>query len=226
MKKITKRQNFNDIFITDSLNGWITFSVLVGIYVLLTLVSNSLLFTKEIYYRSFTDHFTFQSIEVIWDMQRQYQWLGYVLTPMIVLSKVTFAAVCISIGVILADTSFKFKTIFKIALLAEIVFIAAQTLYLVTLSYHLDTLTLENAPSYFPLSLLSLLDAEQVAVWLHYPLTTLNMFEVLYMTVIAWLLSKQWKPNFFESLNIVIPSYGIGLLLWMALVVFLTLQIN
>lgn len=102
----------------------------------------------------------------------------------------------------------------------------SQSIYLVNLYIHRAELTFETTANYFPLSLLSFWGAENIVSWLHYPLQTLNLFEVAYILCISWLLSKQWKPNFIESINIVLPSYGIGLLIWMVLVVFLTLQIS
>lgn len=110
--------------------------------------------------------------------------------------------------------------------LAEVTFIIAQVIHLVKLFANRAELTFDTTANYFPFSILSFFGSENVVSWLHYPLQTLNLFLVLYVVLISWLLSKQWKPNFVESLNIVIPSYGIGLLLWMALVVFLTLQIS
>jgi hypothetical protein len=62
--------------------------------------------------------------------------------------------------------------------------------------------------------------------WLKYPFQTLNIFEILYMAAIAWLLAKQWSRDFMESLAVVLPSYVIGLVLWLVLVTFLTLQVS
>lgn len=225
-EKFNQEAEANDSFITDSLNSGIIFAVLVGIYIFLTFISNSLFFTEELYYRSFSDQLTIQSIEAFWELQEQYRWLGYVLMPLIVLLKVVFATVCISIGVVLSTIEFKFKTVFKTVLLAEVVFVIAQSIYLINLSFHLDTLTVATVSNYFPFTVLSYFGTENVVDWLQYPLQTLNVFEAAYMGLIAWLLSKQWKPNFIESLSVVVPSYGTGLILWLVLVTFLTLQIS
>lgn len=102
----------------------------------------------------------------------------------------------------------------------------AQVLYLVNAFFHLDTLTLETASNYYPLTILSYFGTENVVQWLQYPLQTLNLFEVAYMVVIGWFLSKQWKEDFVESLAVVVPSYVTGLLLWLVFVTFITLQIS
>jgi|SRR5690625_3483644 len=207
-------------------NGWFLFGIIVLCYLLFTFISNQYLFGEEVYIRSFSDQLTLQNIEALWDLQEQYLWLSYVFLPLIVLLKVFFATVYISIGAVLSNIKFKFKIIFRATLLAEVVFIVAQVLYLVNLSFRLDSLTLETASAYYPFSFLSLIDANQVVSWLQYPLQTLNLFEVAYMVVIAWLLSKHWKEDFMESLAVVVPSYATGLLLWLVFVTFVTLQVT
>lgn len=212
--------NFNRI------NSWIYFGVITTIYFLLTYYSNQVIFDEEIFRRSYSEQLTRESLEAMLGFQERYGWFGYVFTPLVLLIKISFAAVCISIGTVLSNIEFKFKTVFKAALLAEIIFIVAQILYLTNLSFHLDTLTLGNASNYYPLTLLSYFGTDNVVQWLHYPLQTLNLFEVLYMIAVGWLLSKQWKQNFIESLALVVPSYATGLILWLVFVTFLTLQVS
>jgi len=83
-----------------------------------------------------------------------------------VLLKVSFSAICICIGALLSNIRFKFKTFFKAALLAEVVFIVAQVFYLNNAFFHLDTFTLETAANYYPLTMLSYFGAENVVQWL------------------------------------------------------------
>jgi hypothetical protein len=91
----------------------------------------------------------------------------------------------------------------------------------------LNDLTLQNISGYFPLSALGFVGIENVNVqWAIYPLQTLNLFEVAYMGVIGWLLSKQWEEDFAESMLVVLPSYTTGLILWLVFVTFITLQIS
>lgn len=213
-------------FSIQGINGWIFFSIICVVYILQTYVSNTYFFTDQFYYRSFSDQLTFQTVDTFLNMQKEYGWVGYVFTPLIIALKIFSAALCISIGAVLSNIEFKFRTIFKAALLAEVVFILGQIIYLINVSFHLDTLTLETASNYYPLTILSYFGTQNVVDWLQYPLQTLNLFEVFYMAAIAWLLAKQWKQDFIESLVVVLPSYVTGLVLWLALVTFLTLQVS
>lgn len=203
------------------------FFVLIVVYFLLIWVSQEFVYTNTIYYRSYSGTLTQQSIEGMLGFQTRYWWVGYVFIPIILILKFTFTAICISIGATFSLAEFKFKDIFKTVMLAEVVFIVAQIIFMVILYMHLDDITLQNIGGYYPLSALSIIGIENVnAQWAIYPLQTANFFEVFYVVVISWLLSREWESDFFGSLNIIIPSYGIGLLLWVVLVAFLTFQFN
>lgn len=192
----------------------------------MTHFGNQYIFTDQFYYRSFSDQLTAQSLKALLGMKERYAWLGYLTTPVILLLKISFTAICVSIGAVLLTVGFSFRMVFKAAMVAETVFIIAQVFYLINLWQHADALTLESAPNYYPLTVLSWVGVENAVSWLHYPLQTLNLFELVYIAVLSWLLAGRWKPDFVESLSIVLPSYATGLILWMVLVTFLTLQVS
>lgn len=210
----------------DATNSWFIFGIIAAIYTFLSFFTDQYILSAELYVRSLSGQLSFQSIESFLNLQENYQWVGYIFMPLLLLLKMCFAAICISIGIAFLGSDFKFKPIFKATLAAEIVFVGAQIWYTTNLYVNLSALTLQTLSNYYPLSLLSYFGTEQVVTWLHYPLQTLNLFEIIYVIVISWLLSKKWKPDFVESLSIVFPSYGTGLLLWLALVTFLSLQVS
>ncbi len=200
--------------------------IIILLYLLLSALDQIFIFTDEFLYRNLSDEFSQSVIEALLTSENRFGWVAFVILPIVILVKVLFTTCCISTGAILTGNEFSFNKTFHLATYSELIFLFSQVLFSITLFVNRDSLTLDNAANYFPGSMLSFLGAENVVPWLHYPLQTLNIFEVAYVLLISWLLSKQWKPDFVESLNIVIPSYGIGLILWMALVVFLTLQIT
>jgi hypothetical protein len=203
---------------------WMAFLAFSGIYILLTLFSNNYIFTKELYYQNFSDRTTFQSIQDFIQMRNKLWWLNFLIQPLFVLLKVTFATICVSISAMLSNIEFELKTVFKAVLFAESVFIVVHILFLINLYLHIETIMIENISSYYPLTLLSFYGIENVVQWLHYPLKTLNIFEILYAIAIAYFASIQWKLNFTETFAIVAPSYLTGLILWIMLVIFLTLN--
>ncbi|MCG6187377.1 hypothetical protein [Maribellus maritimus] len=66
-----------------------------------------------------------------------------------------------------------------------------------------------------------------------YPLSLINIFELGYFLILAWLLvgvinetNGERPVKFGKSLQLVTTSYGSGLLLWVVLVMFITLNLN
>ena len=205
--------------------GW-TLLIIILLYTGLSIFDNTYIFTDDFFYEGLNESFSRDTIETILNSEAHLGWIGFVALLFIIIIKVLFMTFCVTTGAIFTDTSFSIKDIFQAVLYSEFIFLASQITYSLNLFFNREFLTIENAGNFYPLSVLSFFNVENVVPWLHYPLQTLNLFEVAYVICIAWLLSKQWKPNFVESLNIVIPSYGLGLLVWMVLVVFLTLQVS
>ena len=215
-----------DAHIFSKYGGRILFGFVVLCYLGLTFITNHYVFKEDIYLRSYADQLSFQGIEALMDIKQRFWWTSYLVLPFIVLLKIGFSTICISIGAVLSNVEFKFKSLLKAALVAEVIFILGQIIYIVNISLHLDAVTLQTASNYYPLTALSFWGTQNVTSWLRYPLQTLNLFEVGYVLVLSWLISQKWKPDFVESLSVVFPSYATGLILWLALVVFLTLQVS
>jgi hypothetical protein len=207
-------------------SGLFIFITLTIFYLVFTYVYNAWILTDQLIYQSFSDQLQLYSIETLLQGRDRFWWVSYLVQPVMIFVKVSFLVLCVSIGAIFSDVNFKVSSIYKTGLYSEFIFIIGQFIFLANLFFNRSNLTLDTTVNYFPLSILSYIGIENVVQWLHYPLQTLNLFELVYVICISWLLSKQWKPGFVESLNIVIPSYGIGLLVWMVLVVFLSLQIS
>jgi hypothetical protein len=201
-------------------------TIVCCLYILIIFLSEYWILTDQFFYENLSVQFSFYAIDDILESRERFWWTVYVVQVIVVICKTLFATLCIFIGVILSDIDFSFKDLFRFVIISEFIFVIAQAIYLINLYVNRAELTFDTMANYFPISMLSFYGVENVVPWLHYPLQTLNLFEVFYILLISWLLSKQWKPDFVESINIVLPSYGIGLLLWMVLVVFLTLQIS
>lgn len=207
------------------MNYWVLL-IIILMYFIINIFDTTFIFTEEFIYRSFSGEASEYVIEALITSQNRFGWISIAILPFIVLLRILFAAFCVTTGAILTDTDFTLKNIFQAATYSEFVFLFSQAVFSLNLYLNRDVLTIDNVGNFFPLSALSYFGVENVVTWLHYPLQTLNVFEVVYIVCLTWLLSRQWKPDFIDSFNIVIPSYGIGLLTWMVLVVFLTLQIS
>jgi len=139
--------------------------------------------------------------------------------------RVSFTAICIYIGCFLANIKVEFGKLFKVALLADFVFVLAGIVKLVILIFFRNVSTF-NDLQFQPLSLLELLDSTSIDTFLIYPFTLISVFELLYWLALAWLLSGVIEKPFGRSLRKVASSYGTGLLLWVLFVMFLTVNLT
>ena len=86
---------------------------------------------------------------------------------------------------------------------------------------------------YTPFSILNLLDKSIISPLFEYPLSLLNLFELSYFLVLAWLLLEVMKRDnreisfgYGRSLKLITVSYGGGLLLWVVFVMFITINLT
>ena len=206
-------------------NTWKYFLLLSGINVLLTITINYLFNTEELYYQSFGEQMAANRIAKLIELSLKWQWIGYALIPMVVLIRIGFTSICLYTGYFLVNIKVRFRDLFKVALLADFIFILAGLTKLVILIFFKEVNTLEDL-QFQPLSLLELFDRKTVDVIFIYPSSMISVFELLYWLVLTWLLTGINELQFGSSLKTVASSYGSGLLLWVLFVMFLTVNLN
>jgi len=75
-------------------------------------------------------------------------------------------------------------------------------------------------------SLLYLVGTENVNSWFHYALQVVNLFEVMFICLIAGGLSHYLGGRLSKGIVFTIATYGVGLLSWVLLVTFLIINIS
>ena len=203
---------------------WSIFIYLLFFICLIAFATTFLFFEDNLFYQSFTERMEVSRINKMIEFFHKWQWVGYVIIPIMVLIRVGFTASCLFTGCLFAEISVHFGKLFKIALLADFVFIIAGIIKLVILIFFKDVRTLDDL-QFQPLSLMELFDRSSVEPCFIYPLSLISPFELLYWLVLTVLLSEVIKKPFIKSFKTVISSYGSGLLLWVLFGMFLTLNL-
>lgn len=109
---------------------------------------------------------------------------------------------------------------------AEGVFIFMAFIKLLFLWFNRGSLSLEYLQFFTPLSLINLFSVGEIDRWYIYPLQTINLFEIVYWFVLAYLLKMEIQKTFWKSFEFVLSTYVVGLIVWVVFVVFLTLNLN
>lgn len=206
-------------------NSWKYFYLFIGFSVLIMFAINYLFVSDDLYYLSFGEQLATERIEKMMEFSKKWQWLGYVFIPIVVLIRVSFTAICIYTGQFLANLKVRFRDLFKVALIADFVFLLAGLIKLVILIFFKEVSIFDDL-QFQPLSLMQLFDKGSVDALFIYPFSLISVFELLYWLVLAWLLMGVVEKPFNSSLKTVASSYGTGLLLWVLFIMFLTVNLS
>lgn len=201
----------------------------------LSWLTKETLISDTLYFNTLADQLTYEQIETMIAQGKKWEWLGYALVPLVYLIKFSLVALVLSLGVWLATNRFWFKSLFAVAIEAEVIFLIPVIAKLLWFLFVQPNYTLQDLQLFYPLSLLSMFDPDTLEAWWLYPLQVLNVFEVVYWGILAYLVAPllrhqdgQETEDFFgrlgQGLGIVSASYGAGLVVWVALVMFLTLS--
>lgn len=194
--------------------------------VLLTFLSKILLKTDELLVNSLTEQFTQEQLINILNFQKKWEWFTYVIILISLLIKILIITSILDLGCFLFNKKIKYKELFNIVVKAEFIFILVIIVKTAWFYFFQTNYTLEDLQFFYPLSALSLIGHEGLQPWFVYPFQVLNLFELAYWFILAFLLGKELKSTTDKGLSIVASSYGVGLLIWVVGVMFSTLNMS
>lgn len=202
------------------------FALICALHIAFALVGNYVLISDEMYFDLFGEQLAYDRVAQLIETSNEWLWIGYAILPLLLLLKFFLVASCLTIGALLLGTLATFKSLFRIAILSELVLFTPSIIKIFWFGvFHVDY-TLQDLQFFSPLSVLSLVDRGSVEPWLLYPLQLLNVFELAYWLVLAYGLYELTGERYSKMLGLVAASYGTGLLLWVVFVVFLTINLT
>jgi len=193
---------------------------------MLLITSEYVLISDDLLYDFLGKQLSYERINELIKEGKNWKWLTYIFLPILILLKLFLVTVCLSIGTLILGIENSFKKLFQVVITAEFIFLISPIIKLFWFSLYQTDYTLENLQSFSPLSVFSLFNPTEIEPWLGYPLQLLNVFEFLYWLALAYLLKEVLGRSFSGSLGFVASTYGIGLLIWVVLVMFLTVSVS
>lgn len=214
------------LYSNKPVNGYLIFISLCFLSMILTLVGNYTLLTDELYFDFFGEKLAYDRIVDIIDASKEWRWVNYIIQPVFYLLKFFLVSSCLATGALLSGMTISFKDLFRITMMAELVFFIPPIIKIFWFGiFHVDY-TLQDLQFFSPLSVLSYINRESVEVWLLYPLQLLNLFELAHWLLLAYGLYELTRERYSKMLGLVAASYGTGLLLWVVFIVFLTINLS
>ena len=207
-------------------SNWIKFIGLVFLTILLSFLSKWILNIDELLFNTLSEQFTVKQVENLMDMKRDWEWLGYVAILLLTSIKVIIIALVLDLGLFIYNRDLKFKTLFSIVLKAEYIFLFVIIFKTIWFLIFQPDFTLEDLQYFYPLSLLNIIGYEGMQPWFIYPFQILNLFELAYWFILAYLIGKEINSTTDKGFSIVASSYGVGLLIWVIGVMFFTLNMS
>lgn len=206
------------------LNSKLILGLIMLFYVFISILINWYVVTDEMYYQSLWDQLSTDLINKFLNLKHKWDWVGFLITPILLFVKILFVAICLEVGNFIFDLKLNFKQLIKIVVLAETVLLIAAFVRVFWFFLYPENITLEYIQTFYPLSLLNLVVIKNVPQYLIYPLQLINFFELMYWFVLAYLLKTYTNKPFNTSFGVVAKTYGVGLLSWVVLVVFLSVK--
>lgn len=211
-------------FFESGIKNRILFLLIAAAYVLLSLYFNEYILTDNVFYNSFGEQLAMERIEQIINMQKRWRWLGYAFAPALLVLRMLAVCGCIYLRLFFDNKDMPFRTLMKIVLVAELIFLLEALTRTFYLSFFVEVNTLADLQSFSLLSLANLFNQADIPAYLKYPLQTISVFQVLYIIVLATGVKHFNQMSFTKAILITLSSYGIALICWIVFVMFLMLQ--
>ena len=181
---------------------------------------------NDLLYASLSEKLTAKQLESMFDKDIKWIILGYLAIPLLLYMKTHIIAGILGIGSFIFNRKISHKKLWNIVLKAETIFLLVIAVKILWFYFFQTDYTYDDVQNFYPLSLLSFIGYEEVAPWFFYPLQTINLFEVLYWIVLAFLIDRTLKERGNTGIKIVASSYGPALLIWVVAVMFLVLNFS
>ncbi len=206
--------NILDKYRKRFLEDWFDFNF-AGMFIVICLVYVALLFVKRIFIIDSIAAFeVLNERGEIWVFDILYG-IQYLSVPIFLAWKFTWTTLCLWIGSFMFGYRLHFNQLWKMVMLAEIFFFLPEIFKILYYTLFYSDPSYYDYVAFYPFSLINLVDYTEIAPKYHYPLKSLNLFELLYwpilMVGIYFLSGKKWKI----SVYIVLSTYALFFLIWL-----------
>ncbi|AGC76591.1 hypothetical protein LX97_01251 [Nonlabens dokdonensis] len=205
----------------------LVFFLLIVLSLSLIELSEKLLDTQQLVYSSLSEQLTKERLTTQIKVINEWKLIRYFLIPFLLIIKVSLIAAIIDMGCFLFNKKIRYKNLLNIVIKAEFIFLIVIVIKIAWFCFFHTDFILEDLQYFYPLSAINILDYQQLDPWWIYPLQMLNLFELAYWFTLAYLIGKEIGDTVStKGLQIVASSYGVSLVIWVVVVMFLTINIS
>jgi hypothetical protein len=212
-------------------NNYLNFTLIVLLSVIFTYEFNNFIQTDSLIVQNLSEKYTQEIITSFLDSRHQWAWASYIFIPIFLYITTSLIALIILLVIELyylneTRPKVKFKDTWRIVLMAQWSAIVAVFVKVFWFGFYHTQYSLEELQSFSPLSLINLFDRKTVDVWLTYPIQLVNLFELAYWVLLVIGIKHLLKRTWLKSIEMVFLSYGLALIVWVVVIMFISLNFS
>jgi hypothetical protein len=202
-------------------------TIIIAGNLLLIWLSKSLLINETVFYNAYSEQLTYErAIKLFEDFQR-ISWINYVINPLVLFLKYSLVSLLLYIGIIFNNMQYKVTlgSVLKVVIASDIVFLFSGLIKFFWFYFIAQNYSLTDMGFFYPLSLINLFKVDEIDKFWIYPLQTINLFHLTYLLLLSYGLTHYCKISRNDSDKIVLSSYLPGLIMWITIVLFISIDI-
>lgn len=184
------------------------------------------LIKDSMYYTLYGEQVSYERITEFLERREKNQYWIFAFLPLYYVLKFFLISTCMLIGALLYDYKVRFVRLFQIAMFAELVYVLPKLIKFLWFLLFVEDYGLTDLSNFYPQSLLFYLNKKSIEPLLYYPLYLVNIIEFLYWGVLALGLHWYTKKSYGKMIEFVLATYGLGLLLWVSFITFLSVSLS
>ena len=205
-------------------NFYLLLALYIAISMLINLILEKVIQSDHLLIKELRTKFLDHQIEDILKFKRKWEWIYSVLLYIVFYIKIAFISTILYTVLFFKNKKIKYNEILEIVLVAEFIFLFVPIIKMTWFYFFMNNYTLKNFQQFFPLSLANFFNINQLPLWLLYPMQTINLFEIVYIYLLSYLISKKINFSFFKTSIIILTAYLPTIFLWIMLIIFLILN--
>lgn len=205
---------------------WKLFLCIVGANLLLVMLSQVILFDETVFFNTYSEQLTYERTIELFSFMKSYSWINYFLTPLLLLVKFSVLSLVIYVGVFFCDLQKEISLgrIFNVVIGCEIVYILASLAKVLWFTFFAENYTINDLNFFYPLSLINLFRQSEIASYWIYPMQMVNLFQLLYVLMLAFGLSRISSLSRDKTDKIVLMTYLPAVAIWVTFIMFLNID--
>ena len=212
-------------------NNYLHFILLILVVLLLSYEYNYFIQTDSVFVQNFSDKYTQVAINHILDWRHAWAWAGYVFISVSMYISTTILALIISLVIWIyylneLNPNVKFSDTWRIVLFAQWSNVAAIFAKIFWFGFIHTNYTMDELASFYPLSIINFFDISKLDKLYIYPVQLVNVFELVYWIILVLGIKNLLNSSLFKSLKIVFFSYGVAMIIWIIVIMFISLNLS